>query len=440
MIGVSGPVKRYLAAFRDKQTMHGIIDNAHPAIQGPFTILGVDAINGSSTYSFPKKLISASQGSSSSLKEWDTGVWVKVDLPNGAFFQTPDSGVKNPTFTASLLMPDKQRIPLVWKVCSGSVGLVALVVIPAGCPPSAKLADLKLKSNSGEHAQWHIKPSAGVPAFTAATASEPPLPSGVSVAGIIAPENERWHTPESPRLDLNIRRGRHPIEANDIHVQFENEPPNYVRGNDYHGTNTIYQSDVLTYRSNPSAPFWKYAHRAAITADVIEFETLNETVLFRHVPLKKVNGKFVIAPDKPVSRTTPSGIEVTLLEAARQRNIASTAYQPDDNRHLKTAIIYKVKAGIADGQGGLPKSPLTRKYHVPAAPASSATGAPLNAVNFYSMQSRGESDPGVKYNFFFPALPVPKFIDIPVDITQRVDLGKYHVTVVVPVHTTAAAD
>lgn len=440
VIGVSGPIKRYLATYRDKQTMHGIIDTAHPAIQGPFTILGIDVIDGSSTYSFPKKLVSMSQGSSNSLKEWDTGVWVKVDMPDGAFFQTPDPGVKNPTFTAALVMPDKQRIPLTWKVCSGPVGLVALVDIPPGCPPSVKLADLELKSDTGEYARWRIKPSAGVSGFTAVTASEPPLPSGVSVAGTISLETERWYKPESPRLDFNVRRGQHPIEANNIQVQFENEPPNYVRGNDFHGTNMIYRSDVLTYRSNPFAPFWKYAHRAAITADVAEFETLDETVIFRHVPLKKVNGKFVIAPDKAVSLTTPSGIAVTLLEAAKQSNITSKADQRDDSRHLKTAVIYKVKVETADGQEGLPKSPLTRKYHVPAAPTSSATGAPLNAVNFYSMQSGGVNDPGVKYNFFFPQLPVPQFIDIPVVVTQRVDLGKYHTTVVVPVHTTAGAD
>jgi len=403
--------------------------------QGPFTIFDVQPVNVLSLYSYPKKLISEIPGSSH--EEWDTGVWIDVAQAASSTSQPLVNGNAAQAFTASMTLPNKHTVPLTWTLCADPSALIALVNIPAGIPPSMKWFDLDLLSESGKHARWRISPAVASSPFKAVAFSEPPLPAEASVTGSVAVETDRGEPSGAPRCEMVIRQNQCETQVNSLRVQFENEPLNYTRVNNDFISFTSTDLMTQTCRCNPYAPFWKYAHRAALTTDFAMFKTMKETVVFRHVPLKKTAGKLVVAPDTATSLITPSGIKVTLMDAASQTAIMKTAEQKHDAQHEKTAVFYKVAVAPAPGQEGYPKSPLTIKYDIAPSVSGIVTGAPLNVVYADNAIATGANDPHATSCYFFPPLPSPAFIDIPVEVTERVDLGRYHVRIVVPIHAKA---
>ena len=169
--------------------------------------------------------------------------------------------------------------------------------------------------------------------------------------------------------------------------------------------------------------------------DIVEFDDYTEHVVFRHVPLKRIDGKYMVAPDKDATLRTATGFAVTLLNSTHQHVTRQEGEQTTDPHYAKAAVFYVVRIARPDDDGV--KSPLARKYHLPVVSWSTSTGDPLNSVNFSSMTSTGQDDPLGYYNRFFPPLPVPAYIDIPVDVTHRVNLSSYFASVAVPVTTTS---
>jgi len=434
-VWVARQTMQFLADYRTQHTLHGVIDKSHPAIQGPFTILDVQPINATVDYSYPKAATDAKK--LNSVREADTGIWVNVNLPQGTFLEAPSYPGDKPTFTASVTLRDGSVIPIGWKRVNGASNGLALVDIPAGYPPNTRWMDLTLKMATGENAHWRISPVATTEPISRVTSVRPPLAPHIHLTGSVTPETEGGWQKGTPRCELKITGDDHQLDVTTTGIQFENEPANYARTNVWSGgMSVIYDGHEARYQTHQVAPFWRYSHNAVINADMVEYENFTEHVVFRHVALKRVDGKYMVAPDKAMTLRTPIGFAVTLLDGAHQHVTHREGEQTADSHHTKAAVFYAVRIARPD-DGGV-KSPLVRRYHLPVVSWSTSTGDPLNSVSSSSMMSTGQDDPLAYYNRFFPPLPVPAFIDIPVDVTHRVNLSSHFASVAVPVVTSSA--
>ena len=213
------------------------------------------------------------------------------------------------------------------------------------------------------------------------------------------------------------------VQINQITHQWELPPPlspavaqgSVQYSETARGTNGAYTKALTAITPHPSDQ-----HIAQIKATLSRYDRTGETVTFRNVPLEADLSGLSVKSQSGVSRTTPSGVRVTLLSPYTSRSALAFESSPGAND-----VTFGVK--VSPETGNLPASPLQKR--VGKTPLHLSWQVPYNSRALSDMTT----DPNTVRMRFQKRLPSPVLPELVVNITQEAELQKIPVVFTVPV-------
>ncbi len=176
---------------------------------------------------------------------------------------------------------------------------------------------------------------------------------------------------------------------------------------------------------NRSYPYLADTHWTRLSAQLQEFETYDETVVFHNVSVFKTkNGGHYLVGSGPQTVTTPSGVTVTLDDVQHRQNLMNEWGGNSYAIHL----LYPLGTLFPT----LPRSPFWRKYKLPIK-ISADIPKPYSSRGSSYGNNEGTYSFGVGVNDYQTLGTLPKVIaNFPVVIHQRVDLRSVPMTFTLP--------
>ena len=381
------------------------------------------------------------QDSGDANRRGDTAIWLLVMnlLANLQFDSSRDTG-RTHAFTVSASLSTGETFPLEWEVSPSQPGPFLHATLPAGYPNTVQWVDVTVDDHRGNKAQWRIS---HLPSMLHLIA--PPVQkqtsykqNGAALTARAWRQRDPYNLSHSPIVMYRLRGAitpyLHQWEVAYLGCQWEwgasnIRPSNFImsEGFDAKGEFDDESQPVTEGNAAPPFPYLSSNHYVRLFCQLRQFETDTETVTFRNVPLRRNKaGALFLAPPHPLSLKTPSGITVTLSDAA-------TAASASANNFGNNSIGYVLDSDPQNVVASLSASPLWRKYRKPLTVSVSAN-PPQGYQQAGSQSSWQSGNKNVTIDFMRGPKPSSQvFATLPVAVQQRVDLQSLPMTFTVPI-------
>ena len=407
---------------------------ATPAYQNGLTLMEIDSVSPDRSYDFSEKGQEDRGGSSAAAPAADTGLWIK--LPRNALMPMNCSGdTYDPCrnlLTITAHTSDGRGMPLHWRTSNSRSAVDPILVsIPAGYPDTVRWADVTLEDHHGDSATWRIL---NLPPIQHVLVP-PVTPQTIFHQGNIT-VTARAYRGANPSGNGNgpmvlcdlagtITNASNNWELGPFTLTREWEPPGYIaRGwNSTIGTNkdaknnvTVQVTRQAVYYNHPE-PYLSATHWVRLTANLQEYATYDETVVFHNLSVVKHSGGLYLAGAQPQTVTSPSGVLVTLVDVQHQKQLG----------YSRIGDGYSLLIGYPQSNNllSLPHSPLWRRHNGPVH-VTVDVPKPYESYGYGGSETEGTSS-------FRSDKPLPKTFSFPVIIRQRVNLRAVPMTFTLPV-------
>jgi len=418
------------------------VNKATPRTQNGLTLLEIQNVSPDQFYNYTEKgpQGGGSSNSISATPESDTGLWIK--LPTAANppqnCGTSDTVGCDKLLTLTGRTSDGETFPMTWRLSRYTKAnepetCVLLTTIPAGYPNTVQWVDVTCRDAQGDNASWrinHLPPMQQVlgPGTVARATFHQGTIQAVAHAYGGPSINSDSHPPVpviTYDLKGTIKGAAHQWELGPLRQTLEWEPPGFTASDNGSTTGTGKVGSTVNFEMSRqqvyygrTTPYLGDTHWARLEAQLQEFETRDETVIFHNLSVVKVQGSSYLAGTYPQTVTTPDGVTVTLDDVQHSPHLSSVYIGAGYSLHL----LYPQTAKYLT----LPRSPLWRKYQ-------RTVKVSADIPKPYESYGAGYSDTEGTYHFK-TAHPLPKLIaSFPVIIRQRVDLRAVPMTFTLPV-------
>ena len=188
------------------------------------------------------------------------------------------------------------------------------------------------------------------------------------------------------------------------------------------GPNYLVNAAAYSFAASAIAPHPAAQHIARIDANLTQFDTHTETVIFRDVPLEADGNGWRIAQGG-AEKTTPSGVRVSLTKPL-----------PEDDTAILTSRDVCFKIAITPETGLLPASPLKKRVGAKTLVrvTGDVPGGAFGTMRWRTHSGDDKSFPNVRLTYAKPvSRPVLAFLAI--TINQEATMRAVPVSFVVPV-------
>ena len=400
---------------------------ATPAYQNGLTLVEIDNVSPDRYYDFTEKGQTDSGGFAGGAPAADTGLWIK--LPPNVFIpqNCPNSGpapCRN-LLTLTAHASDGQEIPLSWRTPSfqnGNSPTYILASIPAGYPDTVRWADVTMDDHHGDSATWrilHLPPMQHVlapPVTPQTTFHQGNITMTARAYRGTDPNGNGYGPMILCDLTGTITNAPNSWELGPLTLTRE-EPPGYVApgGNVTIGTGKDGKNRVTIQATreaiyfNQTEPYLSTTHWVRLGAQLQEYATYDETVVFHNLSVVKYRGSggLYLAGAQPQTVTSPSGVTVTLVDVQNQKQLTYS--------RGGVGVGLLIRYPQTNRYPSLPRSPLWRKHNA-LIHVSVEVPKPYEDYGYSGSEMEGTSG-------FRSDKPLPKtFASFPVIIRQRVDL------------------
>jgi len=413
---------------------------ATPAYQNGLTLMEIVSVSPDRYYDFTGKGQEDRGGRSPGAPEADTGLWIKLPSDISLPQNCPNSGYApcRNLLALTARTSDGHEIPLTWRAPNstqfGNTPTYILASIPASYPDTVRWADVTLEDHHGDAATWrilHLPPMQHVlaPPVTPQTTFHQGNITVTARAYRGSDPNGNGYGP-MVLCDLMgvITNASNNWELGPFTLTREWEPPGYIAlgGDSTIGTNkdaknnvTVQMTRQAVYYNHP-APYLSATHWVRLGANLQEYATYDETVVFHNISVVKYRGSggLYLAGAQPQTVTSPSGVTVTLVDVQHQKQLTYS------RGGIGVGLI--IRYPQTNRYPSLPHSPLWRKHNGPIH-VTVEVPKPYESYGYGGSDHEGTSS-------FRSDKPLPKVItNFPVIIRQQVDLRAVPMTFTLPV-------
>ena len=364
----------------------------------------------------------------------DTVLWLQVIDPpaNLQFDSSRDTGRAH-TFTLNAHLSSGETFPMDWEYSPSQPGPFLHAILPAGYPNTVQWVAVTVDDHRGHRATWRVN---HLPPMQHVLASTTPIQNTYRNGGIrITARAWREYDKRAHQVTVmyEMRGQIRPYRAEWTlwyqGYQLDWEPAATVARHDTigYGFSTTGETQEISPldESEPQRPrsFMAGDHYLRLFCRLQQSRPYSETVTFHNVPLKTINGAVFLAPGRPLTQTTPSGITVTLPGVAAIQNTLTTFLSGS-----RGSINYIFQFTPGAVVGSLPHSPLYQKYRKMVNIRVSA-----KLPKGYDWAG-SESTGNVSINYFKGPKPYPSLLkSFTFTVQQSVDLRAIPMTFTVPI-------
>ena len=420
------------------------VDKSTPRTQNQLTLLALQNVSPDRAYNYTQNGPEDGGGTANPAPDTDTGLWIKLPEtanPPQTCGESEEMGCQK-LITITGRTSTGETFPMKWRLSRYTAGsqpetCVLLTNIPGGYPNIVRWVDVNFIDAQGDKATWHIThlpPMQHV--LGPSTKAQSVFQQGAIHAVVHAysgptPYPSPNSSPSTPVIyyDLKgtISPAAHQWELGHLKQTLEWEPPGFVpadsgstMGAGKFGSTVTFEMEGQQVYFNQTTLYLADTHWVKLDAQLQEFETYDETVMFHNLSVVKAkNGSLYLAGTGPQTATTPDGVTVT-LDDIQHRPILNNEWGDSDGYSLH--LLYPQGMHFPS----LTRSPLWRKYQ---------RMVKISADIPKPYEARGSSYGDTEGTYHFDSSrPLSGLIaNFPVIIHQRVDLSAVPMSFTLPV-------
>ncbi len=420
------------------------VDKSTPKMQTGLTLLALQNVSRDRAYNYTENGPEDGGGTSNPAPDTDTGLWIKLPQtanPPQNCGESDGVGCAK-LFTIVGRTSTGETFPMKWRLSrftpnNAPETCVLLTNIPGGYPNAVHWVDVAFQDAQGDKAAWHITHLPPMqhllgPGTQAQSSFQQGSIHAVAHAfGGPNPNGGPNDHPPVPVIFYNLKGtitgAAHQWELGHFRQTLEWEPPGFTAadsgttmGTGKVGSTVNFEMDQQQVFFNQATPYLADTHWVKLDAQLQEFETYDETVMFHNLSVVKTkNGGHYLAGSGPQTVITPDGVTVTLDDIQHHQNLTE---QWGGSEGFCLHLLYPQGNHFPS----LPRSPLWRKYqHM----------VKINADIPKPYEAHGSSYGDTEGTYNFSAVgPLPKLIkNFPVIIHQRIDLSAVPMSFTLPV-------